>query len=79
MLTAFCLGAFFGMLIRRTLPAMAVTLAVFVALAGATWLFVRNIPVTTFWPLQLFESAWLLVLSVLLVAGTVWLVRRSAA
>jgi hypothetical protein len=80
MLTAFCLGAFFGMLIRRIIPAMAVTLAVFLALTAVTWLCLRGLhPVTTFWPLQVFETAWLVLVSALLVAGTVWLVRRQAS
>jgi hypothetical protein len=39
----------------------------------------RYIPVSRFWPMQFFEAGWLLILSVLLCAGTVWLVRRRAA
>ena len=39
----------------------------------------RYIPVSKFWPMQLIEGGWLLVLSVLLIAATVWLVRRRAA
>ena len=79
-LTAFCLGAFLGTLMRRILPAMAATLGVYVALAAATWFYLRDhYPVSTFWPMQVFEGGWLLVLSALLVAGTVRLVRRHAA
>jgi hypothetical protein len=37
------------------------------------------IPVTRFWPMQFIEAGWLLALSVLLAAATVWLVRRRAA
>ena len=37
------------------------------------------IPVSRFWPMQFVEGGWLLVLSVLLIAATVWLVRRRAA
>lgn len=44
---------------------------------GTNW--TRYIPVSRFWPMQLIESGWLLLLSVLLIAGTVWLVRRRAA
>jgi hypothetical protein len=78
-LTAFCLGGFLGMLIRRILPAMAATLGVYVALAAATWFYLRDhYPVSTFWPMQLFEAGWLLSLSLLLIAGTVRLVRRHA-
>jgi hypothetical protein len=36
-------------------------------------------PGTRFWPFQWIESGWLLALSVLLIAVTVWLVRRRAA
>jgi len=118
-LTAFCVGAFLGMLFRRILPAMAATFGVYgglglltllelrkdypVALvssnarllansrptptspwilstwdsAGTQWW--RYIPASRFWPMQLFEAGWLLILSVLLIAGTVRLVRRHAA
>ncbi len=36
-------------------------------------------PSSRFWPLQWIEGGWLLALSVLLIAVTVWLVRRRAA
>jgi len=156
-LVAFAIGALAGMFIRRIVPAMAATLAVYTGLALATWLFLREhyplalvsnnpriggtgpfsvndpwilstwftgpggrpasqstlnqifalfptngaprvnetlaqefaqhgitqwwryIPVTRFWPMQFVEGGWLLVLSVLLIAATVWLVRRRAA
>jgi hypothetical protein len=79
-LTAFCLGAFLGTLTRRTLPAMAAALGAYLALAAATLLYLRDhYPVSTFWPMQLFEGGWLLILSALLITGTVWLVRRHAA
>jgi hypothetical protein len=39
----------------------------------------RYIPVSRFWPMQFIEAGWLLALSVLLIAATVWLVRRRAA
>jgi hypothetical protein len=35
-------------------------------------------PVTRFWPFQWIEAGWLLALSVLLIAATVWLVRPAA-
>jgi hypothetical protein len=35
-------------------------------------------PVSTFWPMQFFESGWLLALSALLVAATIRLVNRHA-
>ena len=36
-------------------------------------------PASRFWPFQFIEGGWLLALSVLLIAVTVWLVRRRAA
>jgi ABC-2 family transporter protein len=39
----------------------------------------RYIPVSRFWPMQLIESGWLLVLAIALGTATVWLVRRRAA
>jgi hypothetical protein len=39
----------------------------------------RYIPLSHFWPMQFIEAGWLLVLSVLLIAVTVRLVRRRAA
>jgi len=154
-LVAFALAAFFGMLLRRIVPAMAVTMGAYLALALAAWrlrefypvalvtnnanlgtlqtsdtnpwllgtwytgpggkpasqsvlnqifnLFpmhgaprtklsfaqllaqhhftewTRYIPVSRFWPMQFIEGGWLLVLSVVLIAATVWLVRRRAA
>ena len=38
----------------------------------------RSIPVSRFWPMQFIEAGWLLALSLLLTAATVWLVRRRA-
>ena len=152
-LAAFAIGALAGMLIRRVVPAIAATLAVYAGLAVATGGFLRqhyltplltsnpNVPgsawiisqwwtkgghlvsqsvlsqvlqqeapplagkggvpqspdvtqylnqhgytqwtsyqpVSRFWPFQWIEGGWLLALSVLLIAATVWLVRRRAA
>lgn len=36
-------------------------------------------PAGRFWPFQLIEGGWLLALSALLIATTVWLVQRRAA
>ena len=36
-------------------------------------------PASRFWPYQWIEGSWLLVLSVLVIAATIWLVRRRAA
>jgi hypothetical protein len=158
-LTAFAIGALFGFLIRRVIPAIVATLATWAALAFATGLYLRAhyvAPVVTtnatipaqawvinqgwfrggrpasldminktltrvdvramtselfqpgpatpanlgdpvqyliqhgyaqlttyqpagqFWPFQWIEGGWLLALSLLLIATTVWLVRRRA-
>jgi hypothetical protein len=150
-LAAFTIGALAGMLIRRTVPAIAATLAVYAGLALTTALWLRqhymtplltskpNLPGSAwtvnqwytkagefafpahgsqlvsavsrlcpprignsgaspaqcltqhgytlwtsyqpgnrFWPFQWIEGGWLLALSVLLIAATVWLVRRRA-
>ena len=151
-LAAFAIGVLAGMLIRRVVPAIAATLAVYAGLASATALWLRqhymtpllttklNLPSSAwivsqwytkdgkfafpargsqlvsavsqfcpprigtsnlspaqclsqhgytqwtsyqsgsrFWPFQWIEGGWLLALSVLLLAATVWLVRRRAA
>ena len=79
-LTALCLGTFTGALLRRLLPAMLVSLAAYLAVAAVTWFYLRgHYPVSTFWPMQLFEAAWLLALSAALVAATLRLIRHSAA
>jgi ABC-2 family transporter protein len=150
-LAAFSIAALAGMLIRRVVPAMAATLAVYLGLALVPGLWLRqhyltpvlttrNVlpsyawimnqwftkggrfafavpqksgliavliqkhcpsapssltlgqclarhgytqwtsyqPVTRFWPFQWIEAGWLVALSVLLIAATVWLVRRRA-
>jgi hypothetical protein len=130
-LAAFAFGALAGMLIRRVVPAIAATLAVYAGLALAAGLYLRqhyaaplltsnvNVPGSAwiisqwwtkggrtlshstmddvfrstiqqiapvghskaqnrFWPFQWIEGGWLLALSVLLIAATVWLVGRRA-
>jgi hypothetical protein len=63
---------------RNGAPRVKETLAQAFAQHGITqwW---RYIPVSRFWPMQFVEAGWLLALSVLLIAATVWLVRRRAA
>jgi hypothetical protein len=96
-LAAFAIGVLAGMLIRRVVPAIAATLAVYAGLALATTVYLRehymaplvtsrpNLPGSAwvvssrFWPFQWIEGGWLLALSVLLIAVSVWLVRRRAA
>ena len=155
-MAAFAIGALAGMLIRRVVPAIVATLAVYAGLAFATAAFLRehyltplvttsinfNLPGTStawtisqwstkggrfafagnppdslvnqfcssvpadkvgplgfapclaqhgyaqwtsyqpasrFWPFQWIEGGWLLALSALLIAATIWLVRRRAA
>jgi len=36
-------------------------------------------PASRFWPFQWIESGWLVTLSLILIAATIWLVRRRAA
>jgi hypothetical protein len=45
---------------------------------GYTW-WATYQPGSRFWPFQWIEGGWLLALSVLLIAATIWLVRRRAA
>jgi ABC-2 family transporter protein len=148
-LAAFAIGALAGMLTRRVVPAIAATLAVYLALALATALWLRqhyitpvltsklNLPASSwiinqwytrdgkfafgnrgagiisaiqrysctsaqlsptqcltrhgyawqasyqpgsrFWSFQWIEGGWLLALSLLLLAATIWVVRRRAA
>jgi hypothetical protein len=79
-LTGLTLGAFLGMLVRKVVPAMVATVATYAVLDVLTWQCLRpHYPVSGLWPMQLVEAAWLLALSVLLVAATVWLARRHAA
>jgi len=151
-LAAFAIGAIAGVLIRRTVPAIAASLAIWTGLALGTTLFgrkhyqaplltkgspgyhnppwvvgqwytgpngsvvgqqtIRNVvahapasvqnstnpnaatvyltahhytqwstyqPESRFWHFQLIEGGWLLALSLLLIAATIWLVRRRAA
>lgn len=64
---------------ESTLMNMAATLGCNAALTAVAWFYLHDhYPVSTFWPMQFFESGWLLALSALLVAGTVRLVRRHA-
>jgi hypothetical protein len=95
-LTAFAIGVFLGMLIRRVIPAMAVTFGAYLGLGLLAWLVIRKLylpeiapgrivllhrlpAVPRFWPAQFIEAGWLLALCALLVAGTLWLVRRRVA
>jgi hypothetical protein len=78
-LTAIAIGAFAGMLTRRILPAMALTLGGYLLLRGFAWQVLHpRYPADAFWTMQVVEASWLLVVSVLLGAATVWLVRRHA-
>jgi ABC-type transport system involved in multi-copper enzyme maturation permease subunit len=79
-LAGFTMGAFLGMLIRRIVPAMVATLGAYTGLDLLTWQYLRpHYPVSGLWPTQFVEASWLLPLSVLLVAATVWLARHRAA
>jgi hypothetical protein len=78
-LVAFAIGAFLGMLFRRIIPAMAATLAVYFALVMGAWKLRDSYPASGFWPMQVFEAGWLLLLSAVLFTATVQLVRHRAA
>ncbi|HTU74860.1 MAG TPA: hypothetical protein VMG38_15195 [Trebonia sp.] len=79
-LAGFILGAFLGMLIRKTVAAMVATLAAYAGLDLLTWQYLRpHYPVSGLWPAQAVEACWLLALSLLLGAATVWLARHRAA
>jgi ABC-type transport system involved in multi-copper enzyme maturation permease subunit len=72
-------GALAGLVLRQTMPAIAGAIAVYAAIAVVTWQFLRpHYPVHGFWPTQIFEASWVLVLSVLFIAATVALIRRRA-
>ena len=80
-LAAFAIGAFAGMLVRRVVPAIVATLAGYTVLAVVVGDVLRADyqPASHFWSVQEIEGGGLLALSLLLIAATVWLVRRRAA
>ncbi len=80
-LAAFAIGAFAGMLIRRVVPAIVATLAGYTVLAVVVGdvLRVDYQPASEFWRIQWIEGGGLLALSLLLIAASVWLVRRRVA
>ena len=80
-LTAFATGALAGMLIRRVVPAIVATLASYTILGILVGDALRADyqPANHFWSVQGSEGGGLLALSVLLIAASVWLVRRRAA
>jgi hypothetical protein len=80
-LAAFAIGALAGVLIRRVVPAIAATLAVYTILAVVVGDVLRADyqPASHFWSVQGTVGGGLLALSVLLIAATVWLVHRRAA
>jgi hypothetical protein len=109
-LIAFAIAAFAGVLVRKTMPALAVSLAAWAGLFFATTIWLRPLyqtpligkaaditvrwwvvgqtqagalaryqPSDRFWHFQLIECSWLLVVALLLGAGTVWLVRGRAS
>jgi len=72
------LNQIFALFPNNGAPKVKETLAQEFAQHGIT-VWTRYIPVSRFWPMQFVEAGWLLALSVLLIAATVWLVRRRAA
>jgi len=80
-LTAFAIGAFAGMVIRRVVPAIVATLVGYTGLAVVVGDVLRANyqPAGHFWSAQATEGGGLLALSALLIAATVWLAHRRAA
>src|SRR3984957_110651 len=80
-LAAFAIGASVGMLIRRVVPAIVATLAGYTVLAVVVGNVLRADyqPASHFWSVQGIAGGGLVGLSALLIAATVWLVRRRAA
>ena len=80
-MAAFAIGALAGMLIRRVVPAIVATLAAYTVLALVVGdvLHANYQPASHFWSVQGIEGGGLLALSALLIAATVWSVRRRAA
>ena len=80
-LAAFAIGALAGMLIRRVVPAIVATLAGYTVLAVVVGDVLRADyqPASHFWSVQGIAGGGLVGLSALLIAATVWLVRRRAA
>ncbi len=75
LLSQFCSALPSGDFDRRP---KATTLAECIAQHGYTqW--TKYQPASRFWPFQWIEGGWLLALSALLIAATIWLVRRRAA
>jgi ABC-type transport system involved in multi-copper enzyme maturation permease subunit len=78
---SFALGAFVGLVLRRTIPAMAVTLVLFGSVLGAFGQWIRphlpgfNVP-SRYWTLQWTESFIYLGFAVILFFAAVWLLRR---
>ena len=56
----------------------SVTVWQYLAQRGLT-LSTRYQPASRYWPFQWIEASWLLVLSALLIAGTLWIVRGRAS
>lgn len=81
LLVAFTLGAFCGAVLRRTVPAMAVTIVVLVAATVLRNLWTGSMtagePLTTTIQLQRFEVLTLVLVSVVLTAATVWVAQRA--
>ena len=89
-LAAFAISVCAGALIRRTIPAVVASMAAWSVLfvLAAFWLCSHHqaaltgvglvSPASRFWHLQFIEGGWLLVLSILVGAATIWLIRHRA-
>ena len=80
-LAAFAIGALSGVLIRRVVSAIVATLAGYTVLAIVVGDVLRADyqPASHFWSVQGIAGSGLVALVALLIATTIWLVRRRAA
>lgn len=82
-LFSFALGVFIGVILRRTIPAMAVTLVLFGAVLGSFGQWVRpHLPgfdvTSRYWTLQWAESSIYVGCALILAFGVVWWFRRRS-
>jgi len=78
---AVALGALMGAMLRRTIPAMALTLLAYGVVIGAIGQWLRphllgDEMTSQYWPLQWTETSIYVVLAIALAGATIWWVRR---
>lgn len=79
--TGFALGAVAGLLLRRSVPALAVGFVAWFCLAFVTGTALRQQYLAPqadirYWPAQWIEFGWLAALTIALIAGTLWLLHH---